>query len=97
MSSIFGGSDCTLARSTFNLVLVCAWALEGGGPGDCGGWGGPPCGCGPPCSVVMLLMWLDRRHRWPMLGMRFGYWLLVSLLFRSRSAPGWQYFHSNSQ
>ena len=63
ISSILGGSHCTLARSTFNL-LVYAWALAGGGAGpgahgECGGWGGLPYGCGAPSSLVMLLLWLD--------------------------------------
>ena len=103
ISSILGGSDCTFARSTFNLLLVSASSAAassaGGGaaaappnggappggaapggaapvaPGDCGGWGGPPCGCSPPCSLVMLLLWLDRCRRFPMLGGSFGCWL----------------------
>ena len=37
ISSILGGTDCTLGRSTFNL-LVCACALSGGGGGASAWW-----------------------------------------------------------
>ena len=85
ISSILGGSDCTFARNTFNLLLVCAWALADGGgdpgaSGGCGGWGGPPCGGSPSCSPVA-----GSSSSFPDVG--GGGVLVVSSWFGSHSAP----------
>ena len=70
-------------------LLICCWfvlghlqasaaaacgAGAGGAPGDCGGWGGPPCGCSPlfPRYVAAVA---GSHRRFPMLEGSFGCWL----------------------